>query len=202
MGFPWLPLGIWAGGQVLSGLLGGRGTKGAEKHKPKPYQPRPFEPFMMPIEEQLALIRQNIEAQGQKQTRGMVQQAASTGTYYGGQPGATQIAQSQQETMAQAELALRQQQMDQVYRQYLQHIAHEYGMESAEYGYAYDEYMKRLQGAWQGAGALGAGWGSFMGSMGPYMMGGGGGETTGTTGWGGGSRWTGAGGRRPPGSLQ
>lgn len=178
MAFPWIPLAIYAGGQLLGSWLGGRGAKGAEKHKPKPYQPRPFEPFTMPIEEQLALIRQNIEAQGQQATRGMVQQSASKGTYYGGQPGQVQIAQSQQQAMAQAELALREQQTSQVYRQYLAHIAHEYGMESAEYGYAYDEYMKRLQGAYQGAGALGAGWGSFMGSMAPYMMGGGGGQGT------------------------
>lgn len=154
------------GSEILGGLFGGS----KEPQKPKKYQSRPFEPFMMPIEEQLALIRQNIEAQGQKQTRGMVQQAASTGTYYGGQPGATQIAQSQQETMAQAELALRQQQISQIYRQYLTHIRHEYGMESVEYEYAYDEYMKRLQGGWAGQESLYTGLGELAGTMLPYFI--------------------------------
>jgi len=173
MAIAWLPMALWAGGQALSSWLGGRAAKKAEGMKPEPFEPEPFQPYTVPYD--TSAFESKLAEYGKEQRKGVLKSAAARGDYGGPGgvvPGQMSIAGQMTKSLADYEMSMQQQQALQKYQQYYQWAAHNYGEESAEARQAYDNYLKHLQAAWQGAGALGQGWGQFMGNMG--NMGGGG----------------------------
>lgn len=161
-------------GQGLMGLanwwMGNEAQKEAEKHKPKTPKIEPFHPYYQPFNPEP--MQKLLESYGQQQRKKIYENAAARGTYYGAggtMPGEIQLAQTQQQALAQAQMQYEKLKQLAIQQQYLKWLGQKYGLQSAEYQNEWNDYMKRLQAAWQGTASAGQGLGSFMGTMLPYL---------------------------------
>ena len=144
---------------------------GKEPQKPKAPKVGEFEPYTLPWD--TGAFQEKLKLYGQEQQKGIYERAAAKGTFYGTggtMPGEIDLARQQQMALAEYQMQMEQQQMMQVYQQYLKHIEAQYGIQSDEYKYAYTEYLTRLQGMWSGQEALLGGIGKVAGTVLPFLL--------------------------------
>lgn len=164
----WLaPLATWGLGQLGSALLG------SKQKTPEQKPMEPFQPYTPDTTQYMEAMKQYLGGYGQEQRKGIYERAASKGTYHGAggtMPGEIQLAQTQQQMMAQAMMEQEKMKNMMIQQQYLAYIAEKYGRESAEYEAEWKKYQMNMQGiaglsqgisdiagTWLGASAPGGG---------------------------------------------
>lgn len=93
-------------------------------------------------------LKELLESYGQQQRKGIYERAASKGTYYGAggtMPGEIELAQTQEQILAQAYMQQEKMQQMAIQQQYLAWVGQKYGLQSMEYQNAFNEYQRANQ---------------------------------------------------------
>lgn len=169
----WLKL---LGGGLGAGALGWLFGSGDKPEQPTKPQMGEFEPYLgLGDEKMMGAMKQYLEGYGQEQRKGMAERSAQQfgggvkgpGTYM---PGEIQLAQTQQQAMAQAMMQQQKMQQMAVQQQYMAYIGQKYGYDSMEYEQQWKTYQDQMSAEGQGTSDLLSGLMQGAGSILPFFL--------------------------------